>query len=106
MSTVTTRLDTAGAAVAVLTIANPPVNAMSMAVRADLLAAVQAADADAAVQALVLIGAGDKFIPGADIREFGKTLAGPSGREVIAAIEACRKPVVAALGVHALGGGL
>ncbi len=54
----------------------------------------------------MLIGAGGKFIPGADIREFGKTLAGPSGREVIAAIEACPKPVVAALAGNALGGGL
>ena len=107
MSTVTTQLDMAtGAAVAVLTIANPPVNAMSMAVRADLLATVRAAAADPAVQALVLIGAGGKFIPGADIREFGKALTGPSGRDVIAAIEACPKPVVAALGGNALGGGL
>jgi 3-hydroxyacyl-CoA dehydrogenase len=109
MSTVTTHLDTDGAAVAVLTIANPPVNAMSMAVRADLLAAVRSASADPAVQALVLIGANGTFIPGADIREFGKPMTGPSGRDVIAAIEACteaRKPVVAALDGNALGGGL
>jgi 3-hydroxyacyl-CoA dehydrogenase len=92
--------------VAVLTIDNPPVNAMSMAVRADLLAAVQAAVRDADIKALVLIGAGDKFIPGADIREFGKPITGPSGRDVIAAIEASTKPVVAALGGNALGGGL
>ncbi len=99
-----------GPGVAVLTIANPPVNAMSMAVRYDLLAAMQAAVADIAVQAVVLIGAGDKFIPGADIREFGKPHTGPrppvSGRDVIAALEACPKPVVAALGGNALGGGL
>jgi 3-hydroxyacyl-CoA dehydrogenase len=96
--------------VAVLTIDNPPVNAMSMAVRTDLLAAAQAAAADSAVKALVLIGAGGKFIPGADIREFGKPHTGStppiSGREVIAALEACPKPVVAALGGNALGGGL
>ncbi|HEX6704652.1 MAG TPA: 3-hydroxyacyl-CoA dehydrogenase NAD-binding domain-containing protein [Albitalea sp.] len=103
-ATVQTRLDAAG--IAVLTIANPPVNAMSMAVRRDLLAAVQSACADPAVKAIVLIGAGDRFIPGADIREFGKPLTGPSGRDVIAALEASPKPVVAALGVHALGGGL
>jgi 3-hydroxyacyl-CoA dehydrogenase len=105
--TVHSRIDAPGGApVAVLTIDNPPVNAMSMAVRRELLAAVQAAAADAAVQAIVLIGGGDKFIPGADIREFGKPLTGPSGRDVIAAIEASPKPVVAALGGHALGGGL
>jgi 3-hydroxyacyl-CoA dehydrogenase len=96
--------------VAVLTIDNPPVNAMSMAVRIDLLAAAQAATADSAVKALVLIGAGGKFIPGADIREFGQPHTGStppiSGREVIAALEACPKPVVAALGGNALGGGL
>jgi 3-hydroxyacyl-CoA dehydrogenase len=96
--------------VAVLTIDNPPVNAMSMAVRIDLIAAVRAAAADAGVQALVLIGAGGKFIPGADIREFGKPHQGSgpplSGRDVIAALEACAKPVIAALGGNALGGGL
>jgi len=106
VSTVQTQIDRSAAAIAVLTIANPPVNAMSMAVRAELLAAVSAAAADPGVQALVLIGAGDKFIPGADIREFGKPITGPSGRDVIAAIEACPKPVVAALGGNALGGGL
>ena len=107
MSTVHTQLDrNAGGSVAVLTIANPPVNAMSMAVRADLIAAVQGAVADPEVQALVLIGAGGRFIPGADIREFGKPISGPSGRDVIAAIEASPKPIVAALGGNALGGGL
>jgi len=107
VSTVQTQIDrSSAAAIAVLTIHNPPVNAMSMAVRADLLAAVQAAAADPEVSALVLIGADDKFIAGADIREFGKPITGPSGRDVVAAIEACPKPVVAALGGNALGGGL
>jgi 3-hydroxyacyl-CoA dehydrogenase len=110
-ATVQIRVDAAGGpSVAVLTIANPPVNAMSIAVRRDLFAAVKSAGADPAVDAIVLIGAGDRFIPGADIREFGKPATGPhpplSGRDVIAALEASSKPVVAALGVHALGGGL
>jgi 3-hydroxyacyl-CoA dehydrogenase len=105
--TVHTRIDDGeGQAVAVLTIDNPPVNAMSMAVRRELLAAVQAAAADPKVLAIVLVGAGNKFIPGADIREFGKPMSGPSGRDVIAALEASPKPVVAALGGNALGGGL
>jgi 3-hydroxyacyl-CoA dehydrogenase len=54
----------------------------------------------------VLIGAGGKFIPGADIREFGKPITGPSGRDVIAAIEARPSRRGAALGGNALGGGL
>ncbi|HSW04921.1 3-hydroxyacyl-CoA dehydrogenase NAD-binding domain-containing protein [Aquabacterium sp.] len=111
MSTVTSRIDDqAGQPVAVITINNPPVNAMSLAVRLELRDAVQAATADAQVVAMVLIGAGDKFIPGADIREFGQPPTGAqppiSGRDVIAAIEASTKPVVAALGGNALGGGL
>jgi 3-hydroxyacyl-CoA dehydrogenase len=104
--TVHVRIDAGDLPVAVLTVDNPPVNAMNMAMRRELLAAVRQAAADAAVRAIVLIGQGDRFIPGADIREFGKPMSGPSGRDVIAAIEAAGKPVVAALGGNALGGGL
>ena len=107
VSTVSTRIDgSPPAAVAVITIDNPPVNAMSMAVRVELRDAVCAAAAEEGVQAIVIVGANGKFIPGADIREFGKPMSGPSGRDVIAAIEASPKPVVAALGGNALGGGL
>ena len=107
MSTVAYRIDNEDSrGVAVLTIDNPPVNAMSMAVRADLLAAVRRAAADPVVQAVVLIGAHNRFIPGADIKEFGRPITGPSGRDVIAAIENAGKPVVAALAGNALGGGL
>ena len=110
MNTVHIQLDsTGGATVAVLVVDNPPVNAMSMAVRRELRAAVLAATVDPRVQAIVLIGANDRFIPGADIREFGKPMSGPSGRDVIAALEACTevaKPIVAALAGNALGGGL
>src|SRR5438093_13407933 len=79
---------------------------MSIAVRAGLLRAVERAAADHTVNAAVVIGARNTFIPGADIKEFGKPISGPSGRDVIAAIEAAGKPVVAALAGNALGGGL
>ena len=92
--------------VAVLTIDNPPVNAMSMAIRTGIIEAVERLNKDPEVEAAVLIGKGDIFIPGADISEFGKNLPGPSGREVIAAMASSSKPIIAALGKHALGGGL
>ncbi|HEU0204474.1 MAG TPA: 3-hydroxyacyl-CoA dehydrogenase NAD-binding domain-containing protein [Burkholderiaceae bacterium] len=92
--------------VAVITVDNPPMNAMTMAMRAGLLEAVNRAAADLQAQAAVVIGANGTFIPGADIKEFGKPITGPSGRDVIAAIERAGKPVVAALAGNALGGGL
>jgi len=92
--------------VAVLIINNPPVNALSNAVRSALLERVRTADADPAVKAVVLIGAGKTFVAGADIREFGKKLEGPSGRATMEAVEASRKPFIAALHGTALGGGL
>ncbi|MDM0045772.1 3-hydroxyacyl-CoA dehydrogenase NAD-binding domain-containing protein [Variovorax dokdonensis] len=92
--------------VACITIDNPPVNALSSAVRAGLLEAVQAADADASVQAILLVGQGANFIAGADIREFGQAPKPPSLPEVCNRIEDCAKPVVAALRGAALGGGL
>ncbi len=91
--------------VAVICIDNPPINAGSAAVRAGLLQAVEAVEQDDSVVAAVLIGAGTTFIAGSDIREFGKPLAEPQLPAVIAAIEACRKPFVAALHGAALGGG-
>src|SRR5262245_4133185 len=91
--------------VAVFIIDNPPVNAASWEVRNGLLAAVQSAGADPALHALVLIGDGRSFIAGADIREFDKPLRDPQMPAVIAAIEACDKPVVAAIHGAALGGG-
>jgi 3-hydroxyacyl-CoA dehydrogenase len=91
--------------VAVLVIDNPPINAGSLEVRAGLLAAVTAQGANPGVSAMVLIGAGTTFIAGSDLREFGQPLADPQLPAVIAAIEACGKPVVAALHGAALGGG-
>ena len=60
---------------------------------------------DDSIVAAVLIGAGTTFIAGSDIREFGQPLAEPQLPAVIAAIEACAKPFVAALHGAALGGG-
>ena len=83
--------------VAFVIIDNPPVNASSLAVRAGLLAAIGTLAGDRAVTAIVLIGAGKTFIAGADIREFGKPPRDPQLPAVIAAIEACEKPVIAAI---------
>ncbi|MGE0007162.1 MAG: 3-hydroxyacyl-CoA dehydrogenase NAD-binding domain-containing protein [Parvibaculaceae bacterium] len=91
--------------IAILTIDNPPVNALSQEVRQDLSAAVGSIAADAAVKGVILACAGRTFVAGADIREFGKPPAPPMLRDVIAAIEALDRPVVAAIHGTALGGG-
>jgi len=93
-------------AIAVLTVDNPPVNALSVAVRQGIIEAIERAVADKAVAAIVLIGKGKTFIAGADIREFGKPAQPPRLTAAIAAIEASPKPVVAAIDGVALGGGL
>ncbi|SFM58352.1 3-hydroxyacyl-CoA dehydrogenase NAD-binding domain-containing protein [Variovorax sp. OV329] len=89
-----------------ITIDNPPVNAISSAVRRGLKEAVEAADADAAVKAILIVGEGANFVAGADIREFGQAPQPPSLPEVCNRIEDCSKPVVAAIRGAALGGGL
>lgn len=91
--------------VALLVIDNPPVNALSARLRGDLVAAIAAAEADPAVRAIVLSAAGRTFVAGADITEFGKPPIPPSLPDVLVRIEACAKPVVAALNGAALGGG-
>src|SRR6516164_2019636 len=84
---------------------NPPVNALKHEVRAGLAAALGQARDDAAVKAVVIGCAGRTFFAGADITEFGKPPQTPGLGEVIAALDAMPKPVVAALHGTALGGG-
>ena len=92
--------------VAVVTVDNPPVNALSTQLRTDMMAAFNQAAGDAAAKAVVLIAAGRTFIAGADITEFGKPPRSPSLQDVIDGLENMQKPVVAAIHGTALGGGL
>jgi 3-hydroxyacyl-CoA dehydrogenase len=90
----------------VVTIDNPPVNALGVDVRRGLTAAIDVAGADAAVKAVLIVGSGKTFIGGADIREFGKPPMTPFLPDLCNGIEACSKPVVAVIHGAALGGGL
>jgi enoyl-CoA hydratase len=92
--------------VLLIEINNPPINAGSLGVRQGLMAAIGQLAADPALRAGVLIGGGSTFVAGSDLREFGQPLQEPQLPAVLAAIEACAKPVVAALHGAALGGGL
>ena len=92
--------------IGVLTVNNPPVNALAAAVRSGIEDGVKAFGADPSIKAIVLIGGGRTFIAGADIREFGKPPSGPNLNAVISGMEDCPKPIVAALHGTALGGGL
>jgi 3-hydroxyacyl-CoA dehydrogenase len=92
-------------AVAVVILDHPPVNALSHAVRQALLVAVENLDRDSAVSAIVLHGAGRNFIAGADVREFDHAARAPLLFDVLNRIEACGKPVVAAVHGATLGGG-
>src|SRR5688572_7305020 len=91
--------------VGVITINNPPVNALGPGVREGIVEGVEKANTDPNVKALVLIGAGRSFIAGADIRQFGKARPMTTGLST-AALDNSAKPVVAAIHGYALGGGL
>ncbi|MFA6310934.1 MAG: 3-hydroxyacyl-CoA dehydrogenase NAD-binding domain-containing protein [Sterolibacterium sp.] len=95
-------------AVAVITLNNPPVNGLGHALRTAIADGVNRANEDAAVKAIILIGAGKAFSGGADITEFNKpaALAEPNLHTVINFVEASDKPVIAAIHAVAMGGGL
>lgn len=92
--------------IGVVTIDNPPVNALGQSVRQGLLDALRETENDPTVQAVVLACSGRTFVAGADLREFGKPPVGPLLPDVLRAIEVAEKPWVAALRGTVLGGGL
>ncbi len=93
------------AEVMVITVDNPPINAGSTEVRQGLLDAIHLLESNIDLKAAVIIGSGNTFIAGSDIKEFSQPLADPHLPLVIEAIENCSKPVVCALHGAALGGG-
>lgn len=92
--------------IAVLTVNHPPVNTLSLDVRRGLMAAIERALHDNAVDAIIIIGGGATFVAGADINDFGKPYAPPSLYAIMDLIAADAKPVVAAIHGNALGGGM
>jgi 3-hydroxyacyl-CoA dehydrogenase len=92
--------------VGVITLDNPPVNAMGAAVRQGVVQSLTQACSDPDIRAVVLVGRGRCFSGGADIREFGKPFKSPHLRQVIDTAEDSPKPVVAAVHGTAVGGGL
>ena len=94
--------------VAVVTLANPPVNGLGYDTRVAFAAGIDKAVADANVKAIVVTGAGKAFSGGADIREFGspKSFAEPNLLTLIGMLEASPKPTIAAVHSVAMGGGV
>src|SRR6476646_896935 len=92
--------------IGVITVDNPPVNALGAGVREGIIDGVERGNADPKVSAMVLIGAGRSFIAGADIRQFGKARPAVTTRRSTDVLDDSLKPVVAAVHGYALGGGL
>src|SRR3984957_4777286 len=97
--------------IAVITINNPPVNALSPGVPEGISEAIERVNNGSSIVAAVLIGGGKTFVAGADIKEFGKLVSGKAPRgagllPLLLRIEDCRKPVVVAIHGTAFGGGL
>ena len=96
--------------IGIITIDNPPVNALSPGVPEGIAEAIKEINNDSSVKAAVLIGGGRTFVAGADIKEFGKMTSGKSRGAsllpLLLAIENCSKPVVMAIHGAAFGGGL
>ncbi len=94
--------------VAVITLTNPPVNGLGLSTRQGIADGMARANADAAVKAIVITGAGKAFSGGADIKEFGSPLAmqEPNLNSVIGVLEKSAKPVIAAIHSVVMGGGL
>src|SRR5438034_9956876 len=83
--------------IGVITIDNPPVNALSPGVPEGIVENVERGNADPAIRAMVLIGAGRSFIAGADIRTFGTRRPPVEGRRAHQILDASHKPAVAAI---------